>query len=193
MKTLIINACRTGSTTLYNNLLKERKCKGYFNPWATGEEDGILWSLESFVVKCGVMYNPIRLIEGGSKVYFLQQQVNWFKELAEKFDEVILLSRKNTTAHIESFMHLITHSTPDQYEAAIKGDPFAHTSTSQWVYNKDDYDKDTISRAHIDISDQNKVLRMLSKQLNIPLSFYEDYFDPNGPNRYRKTKDKTLI
>ena len=193
MKTLIINACRTGSTTLYSNLLEERKCKGYFNPWATGEGDNILWSLESFIVKCGVIYNPIRLHEGDSRVFFLQQQVNWFKELAEKFDEVILLSRKDTTAHIESFIHLITYSTPDQYEAAIKGDPTAHTSISQWVFNKDDYDEATISRAHQDISDQNKVLRMLSKQLNIPLSYYEDYFDPNGPNRYRKTKTNTLI
>ena len=193
MKTLIINASRTGSTSLHKKLLKERKCKGYFNPWATGEEPNILWSLESFVLKCGVIYSPIRHQEDGHRLFFMQQQVNWFKELAEKFDEVILLTRKDTLAHIESYLHLIANNNTDVFTAAKNGDPYAFTSTKQWVFNKDDYDKQTIQRAYQDIADQNKLLRMLSKQLNIPLSYYEDYFDPNSKERYRRTNESYLI
>lgn len=199
MKTLIINAPRTGSTSLFSKLVRERNVKGYFNPWDGSDSKNpspgeILWSLESFVVKNGILYTPTsHNPELLPNFFFQQQQVNWHKDLAAKFDEVILLSRKDSVAHIESYAHMLLHNTPDQWSKANQGDKHAYSSTKQYVYNPDIIPKDCRDRAVRDIMHYETMLQMLSRQLSIPMSYYEDYFDPNGKNRYRRNKEDRII
>jgi len=199
MKTLIINAPRTGSTSLFNKLVRERNVKGYFNPWDGSDSSNpspneIVWSLESFVVKNGILYTPTtHNAELLPQFFFQQQQVNWHKTLAAKFDEVILLSRKDSVAHIESYAHMLLHNTPDQWEKARLGEKPAYSSTKQYIYDPDKITKDCRDRAVRDIMHYETMLQMLSKQLSIPMSYYEDYFDPNGKDRYRKNKEDRLI
>ncbi len=199
MKTLIINAPRTGSTSLFTKLVTERNVKGYFNPWDYSDSTNpafteILWSLESFVVKNGILYTPsAHNPELLPHPLFQQQQVNWHKNLAAKFDEVILLSRKDTVAHIESYAHMLLHNTPDQWTRALKGDKHAYNSTKQYIYDRDSIPKDCRDRAVRDIMHYETMLQMLSKQLSIPMSYYEDYFDPKGKDRYRRNKEDRII
>lgn len=199
MKTLIINSPRTGSTSLFKKLVKERKVKGYFNPWDGSDSSNptpgeIAWSLKSFVVKNGILYTPTAHNPDKVQHYlFQQQQVNWHKNLAAKFDEVILLSRKDTIAHIESYAHMLLYNTLDQWGKAIKGDRSAYNSTKQYIYDPDDIPIDCTHRAVRDLMHYETMLQMLSKQLSVPLTYYEDYFNPNGKDRYRRNKEDRIL
>lgn len=194
MKTVIISAPRTGSTSLFEKLVKERKVPGYFNPWdKISDPSDINWDLKSFILKCGIIYSPI---ENGPSIHqtdYRKRKVDWFENLAKKFDEVIILSRKDTFAHVESYIHLITKNTPEGFEKNKRGVKRVFNSKSQYVFDPSAYSDEIKDRALMEINHMNTELRMLSKRLKIPLQYYEDWFDPNSKGRYRRERDSKLI
>lgn len=194
-KTVIICAPRTGSTSLFTQLCKERKVPGYFNPWdrITNDPSNINWNLQNFVLKCGIIYSPIKNGPQWHQSEYMKRKLDWFVDLANKFDEVILLSRKDRFAHVESYMHLLKHNTEESFNEYKKRKGKVFTSTSQYIYDPDEFDEDMIKRAHAEINNMNIELRALSARLDVPLQYYEDWFDVNSKDRYRREKEVKLI
>jgi len=101
-------------------------------------------------------------------------------DLCKDFKEVILLSRRNFIEHLESVAFLY-HNIPKGY----------HNNTH---YSYSTPPQDIIDLAHRRINEMNAELETLSEQLNIPIQYYEDLFDPNGPDRLRiKSVEKNLL
>lgn len=91
--------------------------------------------------------------------------------LAKDFDEVILLSRKNLKSHTESLAYLY-HNAPEGYN-----------SNNSYSYIEPPLK--TLEKAKDQILKKNKELKALSKELNVPIQYYEDLFDENSPDRLR--------
>jgi hypothetical protein len=105
-------------------------------------------------------------------------------ELSKEFDEVILLSRKNLLDCAESHAYQTYFSKVKNYNS---NNPYYYEDVIDSVF-KVCYD---------DIIKWNIELGELSKQINIPISYYEDIFDINSDGRLRKGnksdyKDKLL-
>ena len=107
-----------------------------------------------------------------------QHPDNFF--LAMQFDEVILLSRRNYQDHLESLAYLY-YNIPTGYNS---GEHYEYTSPPKHIT------KLAASR----ITSMNKELEILSNRLNVPIQYYEDLFDENGPDKLRiKNSPKTMI
>lgn len=101
-------------------------------------------------------------------------------DLAKDFDEVILLSRKDYRKHVESLSYLY-YNIPNGYNS---NKPYDYSVPPLEV----------IQKAEKRINEMNAELETLSEQLNVPIQYYEDLFDPNGPDRLRiKTVEKNLL
>ena len=101
-------------------------------------------------------------------------------DLAKDFDEVILLSRKDYRKHVESLSYLY-YNIPNGYNS---NKPYDYSVPPLEV----------VQKAEKRINEMNAELETLSEQLNIPIQYYEDLFDPNGPDRLRiKTNEKSLL
>jgi ABC-type multidrug transport system ATPase subunit len=94
-------------------------------------------------------------------------------ELSKEFDEVILLSRKNLLECTESHAYQTYFSKVKNYNS---NNPYYYEDVIDSVF-KVCYD---------DIIKWNIELGELSKQINIPISYYEDIFDINSDGRLRK-------
>lgn len=91
--------------------------------------------------------------------------------LAGEFDEIILLSRKDFKQHAESLSFF--------YENKNKG----YQSNDSYIYKNPSPKKLLIAQKRI--LAMNSELNFLSKRLKVPITYYEDIFDPNGPDRLR--------
>lgn len=102
-------------------------------------------------------------------------------KLSESFDEIILLSRRDLKACAESHSYRVHNSS--------KG----FNSNQQYFWEETPIDQ----IAYDDIIKWNDEIHSLSKILNVPITYYEDIFDPNSENRLRlgnkKDINKTLI
>jgi hypothetical protein len=94
-------------------------------------------------------------------------------KLSKEFDEVVLLSRRNILECAESHAYQTYFSKLKNYNS---NNPYYYEDVIHSVF-KVCYD---------DIIKWNIELRELSKQTNIPISYYEDIFDVNGDGRLRK-------
>jgi hypothetical protein len=94
-------------------------------------------------------------------------------KLSKEFDEVILLSRKNLLECAESHAYQTYFSKVKNYNS---NHPYYYEDVIDSVF-KVCYDD--IIRWDVELSE-------LSKQTNIPISYYEDIFDVNSDNRLRK-------
>lgn len=93
-------------------------------------------------------------------------------ELAKGFDEVILLSRKNLKELIES------HSYQTYFSKR------GYNSNSQYVYKTPP--QDVINLCTSDILNWNEEINYLSDITKIPITYYEDIYNPNDSKRLRK-------
>jgi hypothetical protein len=94
-------------------------------------------------------------------------------KLSKEFDEVILLSRRNILECAESHAYQTYFSKVKNYNS---NNPYYYEDVIDSVF-KVCYD---------DIIKWNIELSELSKQTNIPISYYEDIFDVNSDGRLRK-------
>ena len=94
-------------------------------------------------------------------------------KLSKDFDEVILLSRKNLIECAESHAYQTYFSKTKNYN-----------SNNSYLY--EDIPSDIFKLCYNDIIKWNNDLQKLSFELNIPITFYEDLYNPTDKNRLRK-------
>jgi hypothetical protein len=101
----------------------------------------------------------------------LDDNIQFYTEFSKKFDKVILLSRKNLKECAESLAYM---------EKWVGN---GYTSHNEYVWNETGLN---IDGKYEFVKRQNIDLEKLSEILNIPITYYEDIFDINSNQRYRK-------
>jgi len=94
-------------------------------------------------------------------------------ELSKEFDSVILLSRKNVLENAQSHSYSTYFSRTKNYN-----------SNKQYYY--EDTPTHVFELCYNNIIKWNEDLKELSTKLNIPITYYEDIYDPTDSNRLRK-------
>ena len=164
MSILIIALPRTGSTELGTRLSVENKLKYEFEPFNPLEK---LLKYESknyknALIKTMVFHTPIFVDE--------VDRLKWLLNISKDFKKIILLSRKDLIAVTESWSFLL-YETKNGFK-----------STYPYVWKKTpNYDEQFEF-----IQNCQKELEYLSKELNIPITYYEDIYNPADTNRLRK-------
>jgi hypothetical protein len=161
MSVLIISLPRTGSTSLLHKIAKEKNLKPLFEPFDgtgrieyNGERD--------VVVKTIICHHNDNL------------------ELSKKFDEVILLTRRNVKECTESHAYQTYFSKKKNYNSNT---PYVYEEVPSEIYEL----------CYNDIIKWNEELNELSTKLNVSIRYYEDIFDSNNEGRLRKgNRDKTI-
>jgi hypothetical protein len=169
MRVLIISLPRTGSTSLMLKYSEEYKLGVYFEPFEPSNLK-ITPNSGNIVVKTLINHNPLtheNIIEG-------------YIELSKTFDKVILLSRRDLKQCSESWAYL-KHNNFNNFD-----------SLKHYVWKT----PPDVEKHSKDIIKWDVELKQLSKLLEIPITYYEDIFDENSNDRYRKNIDdnsKTII
>lgn len=153
MRVLIMALPRTGSTSLLYNISKERDLRPIFEPFDWSGRFLYNDNMDNVVVKTIIYQHPNNI------------------ELSKKFDEVILLNRRNFNDHLESYSYLY-HNKPLGYHSAK---PYRYISPPA----------DVIKEAEKLLIKMNEDLKYLSDTLNIPIQYYEDLFNPESEGRLR--------
>ncbi len=160
MRVLIISLPRTGSTSLMNKLANERNLKPFFEPF-DGTNRVIYNNENDSVVKTIICHHKNNL------------------ELISRFDEVILLNRRNIRELIESHSY-------QTYFSKI-----GYNSNNPYVYKQPP--QEIINLCTSDILNWNEEIKYLSEITKIPITYYEDIFDINSENRLRIDNLKKII
>jgi hypothetical protein len=161
MSILIIALPRTGSSELGRRLSTYNKFKYEFEPFNPSVGLPPLTDFKKIVLKTIIFHLPYYIKE--------ENRINWLIELTKNFDEVVLLSRKNLTDCAESWSYLIYK------EKSFKSNqPYLWEKTPN--YNEE----------YLNIIKWNEELTFISNELNIPITYYEDLFNPNDNDRLRK-------
>jgi hypothetical protein len=164
MKILIISLPRTGSTSLMTNLSKIHKINPVFEPFnPLNPPQRNITEFENSVVKTIIFHKPKHIQE--------QERLNWLVELTHKFDQSILLSRKDTIACAESWAYL-NH----------KGKTVGFNSTSKYLWER----TPNYERELENIKFMNDELSFISIKTNIPITYYEEIFDLKDSSRLRQ-------
>ena len=96
MRVLIISLPRTGSTTLLNEIYKDKKMIRLFEPFDGTNRVNYHSNLKNVVVKTIICQYPTHIQPDSDSI------IEWLIEFSKQFDEVILLSRKNLKECAES-------------------------------------------------------------------------------------------
>ena len=170
MKILIISLPRTGSSSLMKKYSEEYKLKSVFEPFDPRQKDKYDSKLDDIVLKTIIYHKP----KG------FDDPIVGHTELSKEFDKIILLSRRDLKECAESWAYLKQHNRKN----------FNATKHYIWTTPPD------IENHFLDIQKWHNDLEKLSEILNIEITYYEDIFDKNSNERYRKNisiKDKKLI
>lgn len=100
------------------------------------------------------------------------------KDLISEFDEIILLSRKNLIECAQSYA----------YFSKNKKNGFK----SYYSYFYENVEDDEFQQIYDRIQILDSSLKKLSKEVNIPITYYEDIYDLNNKERLRKFDKKQL-
>jgi hypothetical protein len=160
MRILIIALPRTGSTSLLEKYAREFKLRSLFEPYDGSDRYIYKPNLNDIVVKTMIYHTP----------YGYSDIINGYVELSKEFDRVILLTRKNLNECAESWAYL-RHNMSNQFH-----------SQKHYVWKL----PSNIEKHMEDIENWHKQLLEISKILNIEITYYEDIFDINAKERYRK-------
>jgi hypothetical protein len=170
MKILVISLPRTGSTSFSKKLAKDNNLSFVFEPFAPNAELlNILKNFDTDYKKDDVVVKTLINDE---------YSIDWLIELSKEFDKTYLLSRKDLKQCVDSWAYLNYNRGEIDFE------------TEYYWEKTPNYDE-----CEKQIYDWNDKLKLISKQLNIPIRYYEDIFD-STKNRLRKGDkqfDKKLI
>lgn len=153
MRILIISLPRTGSTSLLHKISKEKNLKPFFEPF-DGSNRVKYNNNNNSVVKTIICHHPNNL------------------ELIGKFDDVILLNRRDLNELIESHSY-------QTYFSKIRGYNF----NNPYIYEKPPEEIYNICTS--DVLNWNEQMKHLSEITNIPITYYEDIFDKKSYERLR--------
>ena len=162
MSILIIALPRTGSTELGRRLSVENKLRYEFEPFNPLAELKYDESYKNKVVKTMVFHTPFFIKE--------EDRLNWLIEISKDFKRVILLSRKDLNACTESWSYLL-YKTKKGFK-----------STHEYVWEK----TPNYGEEYDNILKWNDELKLISNELNIPITYYEDIYNPTDKGRLRK-------
>ena len=171
MKILIISLPRTGSTTMLKTLGKKHDLKTIFEPFNSAFKKQYNHNMKNVVVK--TIIGQVPTTEN------ITSYVEWIVEFSKHFDEVILLSRKNLVACIESISYLM--NTLFKKKSCMKK---LYNSNSEYFYEKPP--DDVYQKYETYIIDANEKINKISELLGIPIIYYEDIYDLNSNERLRK-------
>lgn len=174
MNFLIISLARCGSTSLQKSISNHYNLKIVFEPYAAWGLQRRKYSFENVVVKTilhQIDNKEFRL--GNLPESHFEKCFNFYLNLSNKFDKVILLSRENTKEHAESLFNL------------YNGNPF----DVKYIYN---YTED-ISHLINQLNLENLYLQKLSRNLNIPIDTYEEIYYGKGLNDKEIKLDMSII
>lgn len=160
MRILIIALPRTGSTSLLLRYGKIHNLKQIFEPFEPLNLNLYNINNNNIVVKTMIYHIPPNC----------DNLINGYVDMSKKFDETILLSRKNLDECAESWAYLKTYNHKN----------FDSNKHYIWKPMAD------IDKYKNDIYKWDEYLTQISKILNIPITYYEDNFDMNSNERYRK-------
>lgn len=163
MSILIIALPRTGSTELGKRLSINNKFKYEFEPFNPIVGLPPLTNFKNIILKTIIFQLP-HYIDG-------ENRINWLIELTKKFDETILLSRKNLTECAESWSYLNHKKKQKGFES---NQPYFWERTPNY------------ETALENIIKWNDELKFISNELNIPITYYEDIYNPTDKGRLRK-------
>jgi hypothetical protein len=164
MKVLIISLPRTGSSTLLFKLAEERNLKPIYEPFHDGTNQFKEWK-----------YNPN---EDNIIVKTIINQHQNNLDLVKEFDEVILLSRRDLKECAESYAYFMVN-VRDGFQ-----------SWQEYYY--DNITESDYMYALNLISKMNEDIQIISNELNIPITYYEDLFDIESEERLRKYSTKEV-
>jgi hypothetical protein len=161
MRILIISLPRTGSTSLLRSISDSKKLKEVFEPFDGTDRFTYNDRMDNIVVKTIVLFQkPTNVLDYNE----------WILEFSKKFDEVILLSRRNLIECAESHAYAVFNRK--------KG----FTSNMQYIWSE----TPNFDRCYSDIVKWDDTLKIISAKLDIPITYYEDIYDLNSENRLRK-------
>jgi len=175
MKILIVSLPRTGSSQLLDNIAKQHNLKAIFEPFNGSNANKKLFDIKEHndvVVKTIVCQAP-KKINNDNDDQFINEYLTWVYEFIKDFNKIILLSRHDLTACVESLSFLVFNYKNSGFKSYK---PYYYKRPPNEIYYK--YEK------QIMISD--KIINIMSKNLNIPITYYEDIYDLNSSNRLRK-------
>jgi hypothetical protein len=167
MRKLIIALPRTGSSSLLDTISKRDSLKLIFEPFDGTNRFPYDESEDNIVVKTMVFQFP----KGVKPIN------SWLKTFSRQFDETILLSRRNFKELCESYAYFI-HNQKDGF-----------TSNTQYVW----YPTPNYNVIEYRMKEWVDDINSLSLDLNIPITYYEDIYDMNDPNKLRKYKNNNSI
>ena len=162
MKILIIALPRTGSTTLLKTLANKYNLTPIMEPQ---QKEGFREDEDNIVVKCILWKIP--------------QDDVWFNNILKKFDEVILLSRRNLKELTESLAYF-KHNRDIGFEFNMQ---------YFWEMTPNYYDTEQ------QVFENNKKLIELSENIGVNITYYEDLYKNSveGKLRLGNVGKKTLI
>jgi hypothetical protein len=164
MKVLIIALPRTGSTSLMKQFVQTNKLRPIFEPFGVTNSN-----------KPNLNYDTLNNIVVKTMIFDVDNDetdsILFYTEFSKKFDKVILLSRRSLKECAESLAYMEKHINN------------GYILDKQYVWDSTGLD---VNGRYIFLQKQNSDLEKLSDVLNIPIIYYEDIFDTNSTERYRK-------
>lgn len=168
MKILILHTPRVGATSLMESLAKEHNAVAVKNP--IGEvftDENIPWEEENLVVKQDMLY-PL-----GNKYDVESDKVNFYTELAGKFDIVRLIVRNDLISQAESFGYML--SNPEE-----EGKKYNYRQISE----------EHLLNCLVHVQQLEVGLRKVRAKINGEIECYEDLFDEFSAARHRQIKEE---
>jgi hypothetical protein len=169
MKVLIISLPRTGSSKLLFSLAKEKNLKPVFEPFSNFKKKVIKnrWTKENDDIIRTYHQSDNNIIV---KTIIFQHPDNL--SLSKEFDEIILLSRKDLISCAESWVYFLKNR-KNGFDA--------------WMpYTFEGIDTEEIKSELNRLIEYDFTLKQISNTINIPITYYEDLYDLNNPDRLRK-------
>jgi len=183
MKTLILALPRTGSTSLFKQMVHETKALGIFNPYQNSNDiqTEIPWDTNMpLIVKQNIIYPP---------ELDINEKVKFYIEFASKFDKVRYLYREDIVAHAESFAWMNQGNEYHRFMSDREG----FTSDEKYIIKREQISEEQMNWAIGQIYANDLVLRRVCANLGGKLEAYEDLFDIWGPGRYRQLKEESRL
>jgi hypothetical protein len=163
MSILIIALPRTGSSELGKNLSKLYTLDYLYEPFDPLKGITEINIDKNTLIKTMVFRAPVFIKNS--------DRIQWLIEFTKQFDQTILLSRKNLTECAESWSYLLHHKKLRKFRDNF---PYFWEKTPNY-----DEDFEFIKNCQTE-------LEIISDELNIPITYYEDIYDPNDDGRLRK-------
>jgi hypothetical protein len=163
MSILIISLPRTGSTELGKRLSNKHKLKYEFEPFNPSANLLPITNFNRIVLKTIIFHLPNHINE--------ENRIKWLIELSSKFEDVILLTRRNLVECAESWSYLLWK----EKEKSFK-------STQPYLWEKTPNYEEEFKN----IVKWDEELKTISDVLNIPITYYEEIYDPKENGKLRK-------